>query len=240
VRVRLVHGFTQTSRSWDAVVPRLPPDWDVEPIELPDGLDFVATADTLGIRSGAATWVGYSLGGRLCLRLALDRPSVVERLVLISATPGVTGPAARETRRAADERLAQSAERDGVKAFMEAWLAQPLFQTLPAGGGQLEIRVRHNTVLRITHQLRVLGQAAHEPMWDQLSRLEMPVLIITGAYDRKYAEVGVRMGAAIGANATVVTIPKAGHAIHLERPRELADVITSWVNGEPLPSSGSE
>jgi 2-succinyl-6-hydroxy-2,4-cyclohexadiene-1-carboxylate synthase len=232
VRVRLVHGFTQTSRSWDAVVPRLPADWDVEPIELPDGLDFVATADTLGIRSGTATWIGYSLGGRLCLRLALDRPSVVERLILISATPGVTGPAARETRRAEDEVLAQSAERDGVKAFMEAWLAQPLFQTLPSGGGQLEIRVRHNTVLRITHQLRVLGQAAHEPMWDQLTRLEMPVLIITGAYDRKYAEVGAQMGAAIGANATVVTIPKAGHAVHLERPREVADVIASWVNDE--------
>jgi 2-succinyl-6-hydroxy-2,4-cyclohexadiene-1-carboxylate synthase len=60
----------------------------------------------------------------------------------------------------------------------------------------------------------------------------MPVLIITGAYDRKYAEIGAQMGAAIGANATVVTIQKAGHAVHLERPREVADVIASWVNDE--------
>src|SRR5581483_8205519 len=32
-----------------------------------------------------ATWLGYSLGGRLALRVALDRPDLVEALVLLSA-----------------------------------------------------------------------------------------------------------------------------------------------------------
>ncbi|MEX2267186.1 MAG: alpha/beta fold hydrolase, partial [Acidimicrobiia bacterium] len=98
MRLRLVHGFTQTIRSWEPMEARLPRDWDVQPLEVPDGLDFVATAETLGMRGGTSTWVGYSMGGRLSLRLALDRPDLVERLVLVSASPGIASPGEREAR----------------------------------------------------------------------------------------------------------------------------------------------
>ena len=43
MRVRLVHGFTLTPQTWNPVEARLPPDWDVQALEVPDGLDFVAT-----------------------------------------------------------------------------------------------------------------------------------------------------------------------------------------------------
>lgn len=230
MRVRLVHGFTQTIRSWDAVEARLPRDWDVQAIEVPDGLDFVTTAAALGLRGGTGAWAGYSMGGRLALRLALDRPGSVERLVLVSASAGIDRPAERESRWASDERLAQDVERDGVAAFLERWLAQPIFQTLPPEAAQLDVRTRGNTVHRLAHQLRALGQAVQEPLWNRLSELSMPVLVVNGAYDRKYIEVGERMAAAIGANARLVTIPRAGHAVHLERPDEVADVLATWLD----------
>ena len=108
MRLRLVHGFTQTARSWEPIEPRLPRDWDVQALEVPDGLDFVATADTLGHRGGAGVWVGYSMGARLCLRLALDRPELVERLVLLSGTAGIeSAPQRARARRTADDQLAQ-------------------------------------------------------------------------------------------------------------------------------------
>lgn len=225
----MVHGFSQTARSWEPVEKALPLDWDVQALEVPDGLDFVATADALGHRGSMGTWVGYSMGARLVLRLALDRPAIVERLVVLSGSAGIESAAQRRSRRAADEQLARDAERDGVEQFLERWLDQRLFETLPRDAAQLDIRRRAYTVGRLTHQLRVLGQGEQAPLWDRLGELEMPVLIVCGQWDRTYTDLGARMADGIGANAQLVVVPKAGHALHLERPQEVAHVLTSWL-----------
>ena len=233
MRIRLIHGFTQTAASWNPVEARLPRDWDVQALEVPDGLDFVATSEAIGHRGGGSgTWVGYSMGARLCLRLALDRPAAVQRLVLVSGTAGIRTAADRRARRATDEQLASDAERDGVEVFLERWLQGRLFETLPREAAQLEERRRGNTVHRLVHQLRALGQGSQEPVWDRLSTLEMPVLLVSGQWDRTYTDLAQQMTAAIGGNATHVTIPKAGHSVNLERPDELAHELTSWLDGD--------
>jgi 2-succinyl-6-hydroxy-2,4-cyclohexadiene-1-carboxylate synthase len=228
VRLRLVPGFTNTAVSWGPVERRLPTDWDIQAIDVPDGLDFVGTADALAHRGGPATWVGYSMGARLCLRLALDNPKFVPALVLVSGSPGISSAGAREARTAADERQAQDLERDGVDAFLERWLAQRLFETLPREAAMIDDRRRGNTVQRLAHQLRVLGQGAQEPLWDRLGELAMPVLLVAGGYDRAYSETAQRMATAIGSNAEVTILPRAGHAVHLEQPNELAQLLASW------------
>ena len=138
MRLRLVPGFSLTMRSWEPLEHALPLDWDVQALEVPDGLDFVATADTLAHRGGAGSWVGYSMGARLALRLALDRPGVVDRLALLSGTAGIPSPADRQSRRDHDEQLARDVERDGVALFLERWLEQRLFETLPRNAAQLD------------------------------------------------------------------------------------------------------
>ena len=237
--VVFVHGFTQTGTSW-APVSGLVSASVLTP-DVPEGADFVAVAHALD--EGAATYVGYSQGGRLCLQLALDRPDVVQRLVLISASPGIAdnaattnsgssetsrAPAARASRRAADERLAQEIERDGVDAFLARWLAQPLFATLPPDRAGLDERRAHNTVAGLTSQLRVLGQGAQPSNWERLGELKVPVLLIVGAHDRKYVDIAERMAEHI-ADARVEVIYGAGHACHLEQPERVAHVLTSFV-----------
>jgi 2-succinyl-6-hydroxy-2,4-cyclohexadiene-1-carboxylate synthase len=229
VRLRLVHGFSLTARSWEPLERVLPPDWDAQALEVPDGLDFEATADALGHRGGEGAWVGYSMGARLSLRLALDRPELVEALMLLSGTAGIADARDRATRREADERLANDVQRDGVGPFLERWLDQRLFETLPRDASQLEIRTRGNTVARLQHQLRELGQGAQVPLWDRLSELEMPVLVVCGQWDRTYRDLGARLASSIGDNASLVTIPKAGHAVHLERPEEVAHELATWL-----------
>jgi 2-succinyl-6-hydroxy-2,4-cyclohexadiene-1-carboxylate synthase len=231
VRLRLVHGFSQTARAWEPLEQFLPRDWDAQALDVPDGLDFVATADALGHRGGIAAWVGYSMGARLCLRLALDRPAVVERLVVMSGTAGIATPGRRRARREADEQLARDAERDGVEVFLERWLDQRLFETLPRNAAQLEIRRRGYTVGRLTHQLRTLGQGTQEPLWERLGSLEMPVLLMCGQWDRTYGDIANRMAAQIGDNAEVVVVAKAGHALNLERPKEVAHELATWLDG---------
>jgi 2-succinyl-6-hydroxy-2,4-cyclohexadiene-1-carboxylate synthase len=231
MRVRLVPGFTNTARSWEAVERALPGDWDVQAIEVPDGLDFVATADTLGHRGGQGVWVGYSMGARLCVRLALDNPAFVDALALVSGSPGIRSAAEREARVAEDERRAQDLERDGVDAFLDRWLDQRLFESLPREAAMVDDRKRGNTVRRLSHQLRALGQGTQEPLWDRLSELGMPVLLVAGSYDRAYSAIARQMADAIGPEAQVVIIERAGHAVHLEQPQALAHELASWADG---------
>jgi 2-succinyl-6-hydroxy-2,4-cyclohexadiene-1-carboxylate synthase len=234
MRVRLVPGFSNTAVSWRGVERALPPDWDVQAIEVPDGLDFTGTADALGHRGGEGIWVGYSMGARLALRLALDNPRFVDGLALVSGTAGSRTAGEREARQAADERQAQELERDGMDVFLERWLDQRLFETLPRDAAMLDDRRRGNTVQRLAHQLRELGQGAQEPVWDRLGELSVPVLVVAGGYDRAYSETARRLASAIGSNAEVRIIDRAGHALHLEQPAALAHELASWIDAAGL------
>jgi 2-succinyl-6-hydroxy-2,4-cyclohexadiene-1-carboxylate synthase len=223
VTYALVHGFTQSERAWGAF-----PLEHANALRVPDGLDFTATARALGDQGGRATYVGYSMGGRLCLQLALDRPERVERLVLISSSPGIADDAERAARRVHDEALAREAERDGVDAFLERWLAQPLFASLPRDVAGVEDRRAANTVDRLTHQLVVLGQGSQPDNWPRLGELRMPVMLIAGALDAKYVDIAHHMAEAVP-DARVEIVAGAGHACHLERPDDVAHRITSWL-----------
>jgi 2-succinyl-6-hydroxy-2,4-cyclohexadiene-1-carboxylate synthase len=233
--VVLVHGFTQTLAAWSAVGERLAHRWEVVRVDLPGHggsahvrVGFEEAAGLVGAAGGAGAYVGYSLGGRLCLRLALDRPDLVGALVLVGASPGIAGARERAARRAADERLAAEVERDGVAAFLDRWLAGPLFATLPGASAGRAERLA-NTAEGLAFALRRLGTGAQEPLWDRLGGLRPPVLLVAGERDPKFAGLARQMAAAIGPTAQVAIVPGAGHAVHLERPAELAALIEEFL-----------
>jgi 2-succinyl-6-hydroxy-2,4-cyclohexadiene-1-carboxylate synthase len=234
-RIVLVHGFTQTMRVWDRLAALLSETHQVVRVDLPGhggsgdvALGFEETAAAIGEAGGAAAYVGYSLGGRLCLRLALDRPDLVRSLALIGASPGIAGAAEREARRAADEALACDIERMGTAAFLEGWLAQPLFATLAPQPDDLDARLA-NTPAGLAGALRRLGAGAQEPLWDRLGELGMPALLVTGQQDAKFSRLAEDMAAAIGANAQAVALAGAGHAAHLERPVSFHRLLAAFL-----------
>ena len=227
MRIVLIPGFTQSASAWDATRAALPAEQPSIALELPDGQDFVATARALGDAGGPAMYVGYSLGGRLGLRLALDWPDLVEALVLVSATPGIEDEVERAKRRAADEALARDVEHDGVEGFIDRWLAQPLFASLPSAASGRSERIRANTVTRLAHQLRVLGQGVQEPLWERLGDVEMPVALVTGLADTKYDAIAEAMFERLG-DCVHVRLD-AGHAVPLEAPDALAELLVTFV-----------
>ena len=234
-RVVLAHGFTQTAASWGPVGQRLARRWQVVRVDLPGHggsggvrVGFTEAAGLLGATGGPAAYVGYSLGGRVCLRLALDRPDLVRALVLVGASPGIADAVARAERRAADEALAEQVERDGVAAFLDRWLAGPLFTSLPAAAAGRAERLA-NTAAGLAYALRALGTAAQEPLWDRLAGLRPPTLLVAGALDPRFAALAEQMAAAIGPAARVALVPGAGHAAHLERPAEVATLVEAFL-----------
>lgn len=230
MRLVLVPGFTQTAATWDPVRARLGDDIEVVALDVPTELDFVGTAAALGSLGGRAVYAGYSMGGRLCLRLALDDPDLVRGVVLLSASPGIADAAERATRRKADEELALEIERDGVDAFLARWLRQPLFASLPAEAAGLEARRAGNTVATLTHALRALGAGVQEPLWGRLGDLEPPFLPVAGTLDEKYVDIAFEMARAVGRDVHPMLIGGAGHAVHLEQPEAVASLLRRVVH----------
>jgi 2-succinyl-6-hydroxy-2,4-cyclohexadiene-1-carboxylate synthase len=224
-RLTLVHGFTQTGRSWGEVACIFASAFEVVRVDLPGHgrsaaevrMSFDETASAIGDVGGRSVYIGYSMGGRLCLKLALERRELVRALVLVGGSPGLSTSLERAARRQADEQLADDIEKVGTAAFLRRWLSQRMFSTLDPTDDDLESR-RANPAEGLAGALRTLGVAAQEPLWGRLAELEMPVLLVAGELDVKFTVTGERMAAAIGPNATAVTMPACGHAAHLERP----------------------
>src|SRR6185312_15342086 len=76
--------------------------------------------------------VGYSMGGRLALHVALALPGRVGRLVLIGASPGIADPDQRAARRAADEALADEVDVMTIEAFADRWARTGVLADQPA------------------------------------------------------------------------------------------------------------
>ncbi len=234
-RVVAVHGFTQTRLAWSPVVERLDSGHQFILVDAPGHGRSAGVhtglwegAELLGSVGGPAAYLGYSMGARLCLHLALARPDLVNGLVLVGVHPGIADPVARAARHADDERLARRLETDGLPAFIEWWLQQPLFSTLPASAAGVEDRLT-NTVAGLASSLRLAGTGSQEPLWDRLAELSMPVLFVAGAADAKFAALGREAAAAVGPNASVVLIPGAGHACHLEQPEAFSQVLADFL-----------
>lgn len=251
-RVVLLHGFTQGPGSWDAVVAALEPSYEIVRVTLPGHgpagsasaqarLPFeaaaAAVADAVAQVAGdePATWVGYSLGGRLALRVTLDRPDIVDSLALLGATAGIEDADARAARLEIDERLAAGLERQGVDRFIDGWLAQALFSRLSRSDAGVEER-RMGTIDGLASALRLLGTGAQEPVWHRLGEIRVPVLLVAGEHDTKFSALAFRLAAGIGDNAGISFVPGAGHAAHLERPRSVAAILGRFLSALPAPT----
>jgi 2-succinyl-6-hydroxy-2,4-cyclohexadiene-1-carboxylate synthase len=234
VRLALVHGFTQTGRSWEPVLPLLPEDAVPLTPDLPGHggaagvrTDLRAGAEWLADQVGPAVWLGYSMGGRYCLHVALHRPEVVHGLILVSTTAGIDDERERAARRDADEELAKVIEAEGVAAFLDRWLAAPLFASLPPDRAGREARLA-NTADGLASSLRLAGTGTQESLWSRLHEIEMPTLVVTGGRDTKFTAVGDRLAACIP-RATHAVIPGAGHAVPWEEPHGFAAAVNGWL-----------
>ena len=235
-RLVLVHGFAQNRNCWGPVATDLARDHEVVRVDAPGhgrSSQFYAGLRTgarlIADQGGQATYIGYSMGARFVLHLALANPELVQRLVLIGGTAGIDDPGARAERKRNDEAMATRLEREGLEPFLDAWLAQPLFAGLSE---EMQFRAarRENTVDGLAESLRQAGTGSQDPLWERLGRLEMPALVMAGADDAKFSAEGSRLVDSIGDNATLVLVPGAGHAAHLEQPELFLSTLRAWLS----------
>jgi 2-succinyl-6-hydroxy-2,4-cyclohexadiene-1-carboxylate synthase len=236
--VVLLHGFAGTRHGWDLVAERLHPE-RYRPLALDlrghgDARDarpitFAAVvADVAAAAPERFVLCGYSLGGRVALHVALAHPQRVSRLVLVASTAGIDDPALRAERRAADASLADDTERGSIEAFADRWMHQPLFAgTPPAAAAHWRADILRNDPAALAAVLRGLGAGAMDPLWDRLGELDgIPVTIIAGERDGRYAAIGRRLASALP-GARLLLVPGAGHGLARGGPQAVAAAIAT-------------
>jgi 2-succinyl-6-hydroxy-2,4-cyclohexadiene-1-carboxylate synthase len=213
------HGLSPPAVGWDAALFNL---FDV----LRDTHHFLTDAVPRYV-------YGYSMGARLALAYALRFPERVRAVVLESGSPGIEDDSERARRRADDEELARVLERDGIEAFLARWEAHPTLASLrdlpEPLASSLRARRMRNSPAGLASALRHLGTGAQPPLWSDLPKLDVPALLVAGERDAKFCAIARAMAARLP-RARVRIVPSAGHAPHLEAPREVATIISDWLN----------
>src|SRR4051794_12735317 len=206
--VVFLHGFTNTGRSWRPVISALAESYtavasdirghgsasDRAPVTLEAVID-----DVLEAGPERFTLVGYSMGGRIALHVALAARERVRRLILIGASPGIADGSERLQRRRADEELAGEIERSSIEEFARRWAKTPVLADLPPA----ILEAAHADRLRSTpdglaRAVRALGTGVLPSLCDRLGELTMPVTLMVGERDTKFRAIAAEMAAAVG------------------------------------------
>ena len=234
------HGFTGCGADFGPLAAALPADHRlIAPdfpghgarggIREPSGYSLAAHLQTLddAVRDVAepVTILGYSMGGRIALHWALANPGRFRQLILVGASPGLGTEAERAERGYADDAVARYLRQQGLAAFYKYWHNQPFFRTLfTLPSAQLDpiLARRHaNDPEGLALSLEHVGTGRLPSLWDRLGELTGPVDLVTGEHDPKFTEIARRMGERIP-RARLSVVEGCGHAVHLERPSDLA------------------
>ena len=229
-----LHGFTGGAESWAAVesacgVPFATPALLGHGAEAPSVETFDEEVDRLaGVIDGPVHLVGYSLGARLALGIALRHPGRVRALSLVGVNPGLEHDDDAQARREADQALAARLERDGLEAFVDFWEALPLFETQrvlpPAVRAAHRERRLGNSSSGLARALRVLGLGAMPPRWNDLPTLSMPVTLVVGELDAKFRALALRALRRIP-TCRLEVVRGIGHDVLVEAPVALAKIL---------------
>ncbi len=134
--VLFLHGFMGSGADWKSVIATLEGRFRCVAVDLPGhGASVGLPPEAYAFENAArlvldmldeleidkTTFVGYSMGGRLALYLALRYPERCSGLFLESASPGLRSERERAERRAADEEKASRLESEDFDKFLHDW-----------------------------------------------------------------------------------------------------------------------
>jgi len=204
-----LHGFLGCSADWKEVVSYLP-SWPCFGVDLPGHgtspffpvFDFISPAPKFHL-------IGYSMGGRLALRYALDHPERIEQLFIASAHPGLATSEERKKRLENDARVAKELLELPIDEFLKRWYDQPLFKRYKP---DLSMRRKQNI-------LALASTLIHYSLGNQpILRVKNAVYIV-GEKDERYRAL----------HPEGILVMESGHVVHLENPKDFAQIIADKI-----------
>ena len=232
----LLHGFTGSSATWAALSSRLQSNYTVYCIDLlghgqtpaapyqrmrlteqVKDLEFL-----LATRAEPWTVLGYSMGGRIALMLAVMSTRVTQTIA-VSTTPGIRSAFERQLRRKADQSLAERLLRDGLTDFIDYWEALPLFASQHRLPLDVQQHIREGRLAQspegLAASLIAQGTGNMPPVWHLLDRTSIEWIV--GAEDIKFKKIAFEAAPP----EKIHLIPGASHAPHIDQPEKFVTIV---------------
>ena len=234
----LLHGLGATAATYLPLLPQLQPDCNLllpelstlggtrgpeEAFAIPQATRALAELIERQFSGRPVTLCGISLGGWIAVRLALDRPDLVARLLLV-----VPGGYREQDWERIGRMVRVETYRDSAAIWQALFARPPLLLRL--GRPFLYLAYRSSAVKAALATLReedAFGDA-------ELATLKIPVGLVWGAEDRLFlSSAGEQMARAIP-RARFYSIARAGHGVQWERPRAFFEAVQTFRRDLPL------
>ena len=235
----MLHGFTDSWRSFEGVLERLPtwiraialtlrghadadaPDTGYHPADFAD--DLRRFMDVLGIRQSVIA--GHSFGSSIAQRFAIDHPKRTTALILMGSYTTLTDcREVREMWETSVSGMADPVDPALARAFQESTLARaiaPAFLEM-AIGDSLKVPAR-------VWQAVMREGMIDTDFSDDLRLIEAPTLILWGERDSFMSKEKQLALLALIAKARLLVHEEAGHALHWEDPARTVSDIASFI-----------
>ncbi len=248
----LLHGFMGSGKSFQHLIP------DLKTFCNPITIDLLGHGETEGsemhYRFSAKEQIadvnkliseqlhlplfllGYSMGGRLALHLALHRPDLYKGLILESTTFGIESKQERQARQELDATRADSIM-GNFEQFLQSWKNMPMFSS---SAQNIEIETQHFEIQReqnplwMNNSLLGFGTGTMPCVKDKLASIPTHVQLLAGAKDFKF--VGIMNAMLKDLNdAKLDVIKDSGHRVHLDQPEAYISIIRDFIEKNRLP-----
>ncbi|XP_004952910.1 protein PHYLLO, chloroplastic isoform X2 [Setaria italica] len=265
--VLLLHGFLGTSDDWVPMMKALSPSARVIAVDLPghgesqmlqhhveNSEQYLVTVQSVAdlllklvgqITDGEVVVVGYSMGARIALHMALNQVHQIRGAVIISGSPGLRDEESRRRRIAVDGSRAKFLMSCGLDCFLETWYSAKMWTSLrehPKFNSLVRTRSKHKNIKALAKVLADSSVGRQKSLWEDLKHLKRPLLIVAGEKDTKFKDISQRMCSEITQHAEcgsggrdgnelcdVIIIPDSGHAVHVENPLPLVRAVRKFL-----------
>ncbi|KAK9162430.1 hypothetical protein Syun_003332 [Stephania yunnanensis] len=262
-----LHGFLGTSDDWLPVMKAISTSVRCISIDLPghgssciqqinnnDGatgepsVSIEVVADLVGelirkITPANVVLLGYSMGARIALYMAMRCTNNIDGAVIISGSPGLKDMAARKRRVVQDVGRADFLKTHGLQIFLDSWYSIEFWKSLRAHPHFQKIilsRSQHNDVYDLANVLSGLSIGRQPPLWEDLKKCNTPLLFVCGEMDGKFMEITRQMFFEVSHGSVnmddncdkifeMAKVPDCGHAVHLENPLHLVKVVRKFL-----------
>ncbi|MGL5834191.1 MAG: 2-succinyl-6-hydroxy-2,4-cyclohexadiene-1-carboxylate synthase [Waterburya sp.] len=174
--------------------------------------------------------VGYSMGGRIALYLAIHFPQYFQGVILESTSPGLSNQLERDRRLVQDLKLAEQLESLNLADFIQQWYSQPLFSSFVQHPNYQEAIARRlgNDPYKLAKSLHFMGLGTQSSLWNRLGEIQVPLLLIVGELDPKFVKLNQLM-AQDCLQARLQIVASTGHNVHFEHSAQFSSLIKHFI-----------
>ncbi len=241
-----LHGFLGSSQDWSGFMEVFGQDFFCVALDLPGhgrsleennwiySMPHIAEHIAELLQAWPAKkWsvVGYSMGGRLALYLAVHYAHIFAKAVVISASPGLENEVERQEREHQDELLTQVLLQNPLSEFLKHWYQQPLFSSLSQKPWFKEVGHRRlqNEPKYLAKSMQLMGLAKQPSLWKMLGGCFVHLQFVCGVWDEKFVALNQKMYR-LCPQANMKVIANCGHNVVLDAPQELIQIIRLFLS----------